>query len=228
MSQSPTVVPIPLGFVQAFLLRGERAVLVDTGYLHSEERIERVLVAAGINLRELALILITHGHTDHFGSVAALQARSGAPVAIQRADAEALRSGRNPALPGRGFFAAVGSLLTRFQPPPPGVEPDVLLEGETDLAAWGVAGRIIPTPGHTPGSVSLWLESGDLLVGDLVMGGFRGRGRLGQPFIVADEAQLRASQQALAALGPRQVWTSHGGPFTGAEYRAWVEKGSRK
>lgn len=222
MNPPPAVIPIPLGFVQAFLLRGERSILVDTGTPRSEDRIERALRAAGVSLHELALILITHGHTDHFGSAAALRARSGAPVAIHTADAEALRQGRNPALPGRGLFAAVGSLLTRFQTPPPGTEPDILLAGETDLSAWGIAGRIIPTPGHTPGSLSLWLESGDLLIGDLAMGGLWGRGRLGQPFIVADAAQLRASQQAMAALAPQRVWTSHGGPFSGAEYRAWI------
>jgi glyoxylase-like metal-dependent hydrolase (beta-lactamase superfamily II) len=225
MNPSPAVVPIPLSYVQTFLLRGERPILVDTGTPRCEDRIEQTLRAAGVNLRELALILITHGHTDHFGSAAALRARSGAPVAIHAADAAALRSGRNPALPGRGLFAAVGALVTRFQPAPPSLEPDILLTGETDLAAWGVAGRVIPTPGHTPGSVSIWLESGDLLIGDLAMGGFRGPGRLGQPFIVADAAQLRTSQQAMAALAPARVWTSHGGPFSGVEYQAWVDRG---
>jgi glyoxylase-like metal-dependent hydrolase (beta-lactamase superfamily II) len=44
-----------------------------------------------------------------------------------------------------------------IRPKVQGLEPQILLEGEFDLKDYGIEGKIIPTPGHTPGSVSVLL-----------------------------------------------------------------------
>ncbi len=53
----------------------------------------------------------------------------------------------------------------------PGVRADLALDAPLDLRPYGVAGRVEPLPGHTPGSVVVLLDSGDAVVGDLVRGG---------------------------------------------------------
>jgi hypothetical protein len=54
------------------------------------------------------------------------------------------------------------------------LQPDLLLTGEYGLKEHGIDGRIIHTPGHTPGSVSVLLDQGDLIAGDMLTGGFLG------------------------------------------------------
>lgn len=213
MSQEcPSVIPISFGMVKAYLLRGERPILVDTGMFRGEAIIAKTLEGLGIAPREMALILITHGHTDHFGSVAAVKEMTGAPVAIHRLDAQALREGRNFPLHGVGI---VGRLMqglsgrSRARP----LEPDALIEDEMSLEPFGVRGRVVHTPGHTPGSVSVLLADGQAIIGDLTMGAMTRPARPGYPFFADDLAQLRASIATVLAASPTRIWAAHGGPF---------------
>ena len=61
-----------------YLLRGERPVLVGTGTPGDLKRLLAGLKAAGVAPKKLALILLTHGHSDHAGCAAELRRRSGA------------------------------------------------------------------------------------------------------------------------------------------------------
>jgi len=214
MPPGPRVVPIPLGIVKAFLLRGKGTILVDTGSAGSAPRIQRALAEEGLTLADLSLILITHGHTDHFGSAAALKEGTSAPLAVSTADVEALRQGRNLLLKARtpwwGLFQRIAAPALRAAP----CEPDILLEGRTDLAPYGVEAEVIPTPGHTSGSLSILLPDGQALVGDLIMGGFLGRGRPGYPPFWDDPDVCRESVRRLLAARPTRIHTGHGGPFT--------------
>ena len=70
-------------FTNAFLVQGEAGrLLVDTGPPGAEGRLLAALAAQGVDPESLALILITHGHTDHYGSAAALREHTGAPLAM--------------------------------------------------------------------------------------------------------------------------------------------------
>ncbi|WP_301677245.1 MBL fold metallo-hydrolase [Methanoculleus methanifontis] len=80
---------------------------------------------------------------------------------------------------------------------------------------FGVRGRIVPTPGHTPGSVSILIASGVAIVGDLLSTLVPG-GRPRLPFRMDDPAAARRSIQILLAFGPERVYAAHGGPWRGA------------
>lgn len=209
------VIPISLGGAHAFLLKGQRSILVDTGTPGNAEIILRVLKARGVAPRDVSLILITHGHSDHFGSAFALRQATGAPVMIHQADAEALRIGRNPILSSDSWL---GKLAARIIPrqiknyvP---FEPDILIESETSLAPYGVEGIIIPTPGHTAGSVSALLENGDAFVGDLLSGRILRKSRASLPVFAEDRQILIESLRGLLARHPQLLFCGHGGPFT--------------
>src|SRR5204862_6460660 len=117
-----------------------------------------------------SLILLTHGHWDYAGGAAALKAATKAPVAIHHADADRARRGVNGTLTATNLFGRTfRRLLDKSFPP---VEPDVLFGEGRDLREFGVAARILFTPGHTPGSISVRTDDGAIIVGDLMMAGW--------------------------------------------------------
>ena len=108
-------------------------VMVDAG-MDSEaglEALRRQIPEAGLDPRDFSLIVVTHGHNDHFGLAAKAREFTGAPVAIHRADAT------NP-------------YVLTFDPGAGPPEVDVLLEGGEEVVP-GSGLWTIWTPGHTPG-----------------------------------------------------------------------------
>ena len=142
-------------------------------------------------------ILLTHGHFDHVGAVAALKERTGASVHIHPDDVEQMRTaGRQGAMFGLHVPA-----------PPP---PDVLVrEGDT-VSLGDVAFRVLHTPGHTPGHVTYLC--GDLaFVGDLIFEGSIGRTDL--PGGSLDEL-LRAVREKIFTLPGETILFPGHGPAT--------------
>ena len=220
------------GFVNIHLLTGEDGlVLVDTGMPGGAENIIRELKELEIDPQMLRLILITHGHMDHFGSAAALSARFDLPIAIHQADVEALRQGVN--LPGTlepttrlmGIIKWLPLQLSSASLAP--LEPEIIFEQGFELAEYGVKGQVLHTPGHTPGSCSVLLESGEVVVGDLVAGQLmRLLRRPGWPYVAADLACNVESLRQLVALEPHTFYLTHGGPFTLAAVRELLARHS--
>jgi glyoxylase-like metal-dependent hydrolase (beta-lactamase superfamily II) len=216
-----TVYPIRLSISNAFLVRGERPVLIDTGCPGDAEALLRALVQAGVAVADLALILHTHGHRDHAGGTARLKQLTAAPAAVHPADADMLRRGANrPLIPTN----LTGRLIRPFVDRPfPAVEPDLTLEDGMDLRPYGLAGRVVATPGHTAGSVSVRLDGGEVVAGDLLVGGYLG-GLLaphapGYPYFAEDLAALRQSIRALLSWSPSRIYVGHGGPLDAADVR---------
>lgn len=218
MSDTPRIVPIRLPLANAYLVIDEGAILVDAGYAGDEERIVRALTAEGLGPRDLRLILLTHGHGDHIGAAAAMGRLSGAPVAIHAADEAMATTGRNgPLTPTRPTAALMAALFGKLMRPVPPCPPDLLVGEGEDLAPYGVRGRLLHTPGHTDGSLSLLLAGGAALVGDLLMGGHLGGalapGRPRYHYFAASREQVGASLGRVLSLGPRQLYVGHGGPL---------------
>jgi glyoxylase-like metal-dependent hydrolase (beta-lactamase superfamily II) len=210
----PTVVPIRLSLSNAFLVIGERPILIDAGSPGEERKIARAVEAAGVNLGEIALVLLTHAHRDHAGSAKALRQMTGAPVALHPAEHAMLERGHMGRLtPVRPRHALMEPFLNR---PFPGFAPDLTLSEGQRLDEFGLAAEVLETPGHSSGSVSIVLDSGDALAGDLVIGGFLGglfrkhRPRL--PYFAEDLSMLHASIRKLLRRAPGKWLLGHGGP----------------
>jgi hydroxyacylglutathione hydrolase len=232
-----TVIQINTGkFTNAFLIRGDTGyVLVDTGNPGKADRILERLAKHGVAPGDIRLLLLTHGHTDHFGSAVELRERTGAPVAIHNLDADAVRQGIHQPDSLQPTWRPIASLiriaaLRNLAVPEraPAFEPDIVFEGEFRLDEYDVAGRVVPTPGHTPGSISVLLDSGEAIVGDMVISGFlRLLRRPRLPIVAWDLEQNRESIRRLLDLSPRIVYTGHGEPFETKDLVGLVKKAIR-
>jgi hydroxyacylglutathione hydrolase len=180
------VLPLRLGFVNAFLLRGAgKHVLIDAGTKGKLPAITGRLEREGVGLKDIGLIVVTHAHPDHTGSLADVAEATGAKVVVHRQEAEQVR----------------------------GVVPDILVDDDLYLGLYGVAGKLIWTPGHTRGSLSVMMESGEAVVGDLVLPRFMAFGPPAIAFWSASREDSLASIRKVLSLKPSVMLTSHGGPF---------------
>jgi glyoxylase-like metal-dependent hydrolase (beta-lactamase superfamily II) len=204
-------------FTNAFLIKAESgSVLVDAGYPHHEKSFKKQIQRISLESRDIALIIATHGHADHVGSLRALKNETGAAVAIHRADSHLLQKGIltiPPAVTMWGTFIAlvfqVLLPLGRFEP----VEPDIIIDQEVPLHEFGISGKILPTPGHTPGSVSVVLDSGEAFVGDLAVNAFPLGIRLGIPSLAENVQEILKSWEKLLSAGAKMIFPAHGDPF---------------
>lgn len=73
------VYPVRLRYSNAYIVVGARPILIDTGAQGDAARIVAGCAAAGVTIRDLALILHTHVHSDHFGNTASLATDGGLP-----------------------------------------------------------------------------------------------------------------------------------------------------
>ncbi|HET7839917.1 MAG TPA: MBL fold metallo-hydrolase [Rectinemataceae bacterium] len=211
------IVPIDLGFVNAFLLRAKDGfVLIDTGLPQQWEALDRALTAAGCSRGKLALVVVTHGDLDHYGNCARLQKEYGAKVGVHREDAPVLRTGIGQERRISGLIATVimGVLhfFQRFGGPPQrwNCEPDLLLEDGQDLGPFGLEARVLALPGHTRGSIGVLMATGDFFVGDLL----GNRPRPAPSFYIENTANYRRSLERVQAMtGIGTVYPGHGRPF---------------
>jgi len=223
-----TVVPISLGFVKAFLVRGRKTILVDTGIRGSGRRILAALERLGVKPRSVSLILVTHGHGDHFGGVRELTPVLKCPVAIHSADVEALRTGIQAAITPVGPFLGLVMRLAgrgrKRQAALPPFAPEVVFRRALDLSAYGVEGTVESTPGHTPGSVSVFLANGEAIIGDLLRGSMTSPASPRYPFVAEDLTEVRRSIGRLLDRKPSKIWTSHGGPLEADAVREFLRR----
>lgn len=192
--------------------------LVDTGVPGMEGAIEAALAEVGATLKDVRQVIVTHHDLDHIGSLEAIVKTSGAQVWASERETPFIQGEEWPQkMPPQERVAA---LLADPQTPPhvrarlslPRVAVKVdrtLHEGERLPLAGGV--RVILTPGHTPGHLSLYLErTGTLITGDaLVSEG----GQLQPPRAQVTPEMDAAGQSVnkMAELDVQTAVTYHGG-----------------
>jgi glyoxylase-like metal-dependent hydrolase (beta-lactamase superfamily II) len=151
-----------------FLLVGDTLTLVDTGFKGRCIHILREIARLGYSPTDVTRIIITHHHADHVGSLAALKEVTQAKVIAHPADAPYI-DGSLPQ-PGPAKPEWLSDKLAAFQElwSTTPVAVDVLVSDGDNLRIMGGI-KILHTPGHTPGSISLFLEKeGLVIVGDVL------------------------------------------------------------
>lgn len=211
--------------VNIILIVEERLTLVDTGLPGSSGKIADFVSRLGRSIGELDLIIITHNHFDHVGGLPELRKITRARVAAGKADLSEDES----ALPYPGY-------LRRLMRSPPiaiirplvyarASEVDSHLVGGEVLSPLGGL-KVIPTPGHTPGSISLFSPAKKLLiVGDTLNNRHKDI-RLPPKGISNSLPQAVDSIKRLAQLDFETLCCGHGRPMIGgasARIRGWIK-----
>ncbi len=116
----------------------------------------QILTAVNDSRLKIFLIVITHAHIDHIGALSQVKEATGADYAIHE----------NEAKGGMGMFSRMFSSMTggSFSPPP---KPERLLKDGDSIDVGNLKFKVLYTPGHSPGGISLYgqgvLFSGDTL-----------------------------------------------------------------
>jgi len=215
---STKIYPIPLGSTNCFLLRGDSAVLIDTGGPKQAKKFAGHLRKIGVAPGDIKLIVITHGHFDHIGSAGDIKQMTAARLAMHERDRENLEKGLARFPPGVTTWGRMlNRTLSAFAPLIrfPAATVDIVLRDDPfPLADYGVAGKVIPTPGHSLGSVSVLLESGEAFVGDMAMSGLPLRLTPGLPIFAEDLEKLKQSWGRVFDEGVKRIYPAHGGPLS--------------
>jgi glyoxylase-like metal-dependent hydrolase (beta-lactamase superfamily II) len=212
-----SIFPIHMGFDTVYAVRGEGVILIDGGEPRKIARLKKGLEDAFIKPEEIQLIVLTHGHWDHIGSAKDIQDLTGAKILLHHKDLHFLDDA-HPSQPS-GVTAwgniIIGllklySLFIRI----PTFEVDVLAgDDEISLVEYGIPGKVIHTPGHSWGSVSVLLDSGEAFVGDLAMNMLPMRLNPGLPIFGDDIKLVKNSWRRLLDMGTKTVYPAHGKPF---------------
>ena len=201
-----------LSFVNAYLvINGPKMLLVDTGMPGSAKKIVNYIRSLGKNPADVEYIVITHGDIDHIGGAAEMKQLTGARIAIHAGDAPFL-SGESGLRRVKGPIGAVSNFFTRLLPFRP-VAPDILLEDGVEIGGF----KIIYTPGHTTGSICLYLPRRVIFVGDALSSDSKGNPQplRKRKYLSTDIAQANASFKKISQLDFDICLAGHGTPVIG-------------
>ena len=169
---------------------GRARVLVDIGWPGSMGLMRATLQQMDVPLGEIRYTLATHYHIDHAGLGEEFK-RAGVPLLVMDLQVDAIPRMKTWTKPQDRYLeiTAAGNVVISCA------------ESRALLARLGIAGEILPTPGHSDDSVSLLLDSGAAFTGDLT-----------HPARVAleDPAVVAASWRLLRERGATHIYPGHG------------------
>jgi len=200
--------------VNVTLIVEEELTLIDTGFRGSSAKIADFIRHLGRSVEEISLIIITHNHIDHIGGLAELRELTEAKVVAHQAGI--VDPDGEPPYPGgiRRLLRVpfLSGLRRHFMLRPDDV--DIQLQGGEVLEPLGGL-SVVHTPGHTPGSISLYSPKNKLLiVGDALVK-LRKAPQVPHKMISTNIAEAMNSIRKMAQLDFDILCFGHGRPLTG-------------
>jgi glyoxylase-like metal-dependent hydrolase (beta-lactamase superfamily II) len=185
----------PYDLVNSFLFADADGslTLVDAGMKRADKKVLASLAQLGKAPQDVERIVLTHAHTDHAGGLAAVKEATGGSVLAHDRDAVYLQTGKPPQLDASRLS---GRLMTRMRGSFGKVDVGETFQ-DGDVLPIGGGLRVVHTPGHSPGHVSLLHESsGVLITGDAI---FNVRGLRYSPATFCTD--IRLSRETADRLG---------------------------
>ncbi len=212
------ILSLRLGINSSYLIRGSNGIiLVDAGTPNKIRSFKRKLARLYIHPEDIKLIILTHSHFDHSGSAKDIRALTGAKVVMHEIEKSFFDEDRF-AMPkgvntwGKISFPLLFPFFKKIHFEKPMVDLTIKNQ-EFSLSEYGFEGKIFHTPGHTPGSISLLLNSGEAFVGCQAHNGFPFRLRPGFPIYAQDIEKVKESWKLLIEKGAKVIFPGHGKAF---------------
>ena len=182
-------------------------IVVDTGLPGNAGKIIDYVQSIGCRPSDVKTIILTHSDMDHAGSVARLKEETNAKVAIHEADAPRLSGEKEPkAVKGvLGLFLRTMSAFMRFKR----MKADLLLKDSDTIDGL----TVIHTPGHTEGSICLYLPGRALFVGDALLTNHGTVLSLPRRSMSTDLDQAKESIKRISELKYSVLLPGHGPPI---------------
>jgi glyoxylase-like metal-dependent hydrolase (beta-lactamase superfamily II) len=217
MTEHLKIHTIPMGIDNCYLIESKQCVLIDGGAPGQSRAFVKRLAGLDIAPSKISLIILTHAHWDHIGSVHALVERTGAKLAVNRRERPIVEQGLKSMPPGVTRWGVLfGAMLRAILPviviPATHIDIEIGDEG-LSLEPYGIHGKVVHTPGHSTGSVSIVLDTGEAFVGDLAMNAFPLTRRPSLPIFAEDMEMVTESWRKLLGLGIKTAFPAHGRPF---------------
>lgn len=246
--------PLPLGIhgipsLSAYLLRDDAGdTLVDCGIAADPDdacsELDVALRSCGSKIEQVARLVVTHAHIDHFGLAGEVVRRSGGDLWMHRrtdldlakyADPDEAVDRRELMLADHGLYGTELTVSSRglcdWMPVMPSIgQPSVLLDGGERVAVGGRSWEVISTPGHSPGHICLWSAAERVLCsGDHLL-------QVASPPVTFERGFERdpmgsylESLARVERLDPTLVLPGHGRPFPDGARRAQaIARGKRR
>ena len=215
---STQIYPVRFGINRCYLIREEGVIMIDGGPPKKLKAFQKFIGGIPIRPEDIRLIVLTHGDFDHVGSAGEIRSLIGAKIAIHENDRETFEKALHHFPTGttawghslRFILNPVTTVLFKF----PGEKADIVLDNsDYPLHDFGINGRIVYTPGHTSGSVSVLLESGDAFVGCLAHNNLPFRLKPGLPIFADDIEEVKRNWKRVIERGAKTIYPAHGDPF---------------
>ncbi len=162
---------INMGISNSYLIKGEEGyLLVDAGVEGKVDKLKSEMDEHDIEFGDIILIIITHVHYDHIGSLKEIKEKTEAPVLVHESEADLLKSGESYFPAGNNWIGKIISNFAQsnlnkpntFEP----IKPDIEMKEYYNLQGFGFEGEIIHTPGHSAGSITVIIENRHCFTGD--------------------------------------------------------------
>jgi len=175
----------------------DKNILIDPGLAPFFDHVARGLDQLNMSIKDIDLVICTHAHPDHIDAVHLFDPAT-TLFAMHETDWLLFREAAS-------YLSDLNVDINRFN-------PDFFLD-EGELKVGEIVLDVFHTPGHTPGSVTLyWKDAGALFTGDLIFKD--GLGRTDLPG--GDGDQIKESISRVDSLGAEWLLSGHGDVLSGA------------
>ncbi len=166
-----------------------KKLLIDCGWPGTMGKLRGQMRRKGIEPSQVSYLLVTHFHPDHAGLTQELR-NEGMQLLLMEPQLPYVEELKSHMKPDSGYVEIVveGSIVLRPQ------------DSRALLKKAGIDGEIVPTPGHSPDSVSLVLDEGIAFTGDLT----------NEFMLTEEDVVCRASWKRIYDMGAKMVYPAHG------------------